>query len=336
MDVPPAESPVPMRFPEPQDVARKNTRRTPGRSSPANGPLAVVRERIAGLAAAFRGWLTASDLTGWAERVAWMAIIVGMVVAWTMGVPRLEERIGPAAVAGSVQVRLLEPPGWLSPEQVAEIEAEAARSLIGDPFDRRELLAVADVVAGSGWFERVEQARRLESGAIEVRATPLMPFALIRGIGRDHLIDVAGRVLPHELPPTAERGRDHRDGLVVITGVQSPRPRGVAARWEGPEIRAALMLLELLQSRPWQDQVAEIDVSRFLASGSLDFVTDRGSIFKWGSPPGAERPMEPTAARKLEMLDSQHAAHPSGRIDRGEDLQWWFYDDALTAERKGG
>jgi hypothetical protein len=317
-------------------VAKKNSRRTSSRSSAANGPLAVLRERVAGLAAAFRGWLTASDLTGWAERIAWVVIVVGLAVAWTVGVPRLEYRVGREAIAGSVQVRLLDPPAWLSPEQVAEIEREAGRSLLGDPFDRRELLAVADVVTGSGWFERVDQARRREAGGIEVRATPLVPFALIRGTGRDHLIDVTGRVLPHELPPTAERGRDHRDGLVVITGVRSPRPRGMAARWEGPEVRAALMLLELLQRRPWQDQVAEIDASRFLASGSLDFVTDRGSIFKWGSPPGAERPMEPTAARKLEMLDSQHAAHPSGRIDRGEDLQWWFYDDALTAERKGG
>lgn len=327
----------PLEIPEPTDVARKkNSRRNSSRTSAANGPLAVLRERLAGLGAAARVWMTDSDLTGWTERIAWVAIVAGLAIAWVMGVPRLEERVGRDAVAGSVQVRLVNPPAWLGEGDVAEIEREAAQSLIGDPFDRRELQAVAEIVEASGWFERVDQARRRGAGEIEVEATALMPVAFIRGVGRDHLIDADGRVLPHELPLTRERGREHRDGLIVITGVQSPRPRGMAARWEGPDVRAALSLLEVIEGRSWRMQVAEIDVSKFLAAGTIDFVTDRGSVFKWGAPPGAERPMEPTATRKLEILDSQHAAHPSGRIDRGEELLWWFYDDLLTSERKPG
>jgi hypothetical protein len=293
----------------------------------------VIRERASLAAESIRTWFAEAGIARWTELTGWLVVVVGIVIAWTMGVPRLEERTRDAARVDTVRVRLLDPPTWLEASTVQNIEEAAARELGGDPFDRDELIVAGRIVHASGWFDEIEQVRRTAPDEIEVRVRPLMPVAFVRQGGRDQLVDLSGRVLPHELAPIREPAR--REGLAVITGVAARRPDGVAPRWEGAELQAALSLLARLEARPWREQVAIIDASQFTRDGTLDFVTDAGSVFKWGSPPDAERPLEPSADRKLEMLDTQHAGHPSGRIDRGEALRWWFYDDALTSERTG-
>jgi hypothetical protein len=260
--------------------------------------------------------------------------VATLVVGWRLGVPRLEERMRAEARVAAVEVRLLEPPRWLGDEAVRRIEAEAAADLAGDPFDRGELVTVGRVVHASGWFDRVDQVRRTAPDVVEVDATPLTPFAFVRGAGGDRLVDPDGRILPYRLDPAGVRGR--REGLAVITGVRAGPPAGIAARWEGAELRAALSLLAMIERHPWREQVATVDASRFLRDGSLTFTTDAGALFQWGSPPGAERPLEPSAERKLEMLDHLHAQAADGRIDGGTALTWWFFEDALTAEPPSG
>lgn len=320
------------------DVAKRTTKKkssakTKKQRGGENGPIAVIRERVALAGESIRTWFADAGIARWTETAGWLVVVVGILLAWTMGVPRLETKTRDAARVEVVQVRLIDPPSWLEPSTVRDIQDAAARDLAGDPFDRDELIIVGRVVHGSGWFDEIEQVRRTAPDEIQVRARPLVPIAFVRQGGFDQLVDVAGRVLPHELAAISEPER--REGLTVITGVAARRPDGVAPRWGGAELQAALSLLAQLEARPWREQVAIIDASQFTEDGTLDFMTDAGSVFKWGSPPGAEKPLEPSVARKLEMLDVQHAGHPSGRIDRGEDLRWWFYDDRLTNERTG-
>ncbi len=85
--------------------------------------------------------------------------------------------------------------------------------------------------------------------------------------------------------------------------------------WPGKDDTAALELVALINRKPWQDQVAQVDVARHWKAGSIHLITDRGCTITWGRAPGDEAGGNVPAQQKLSYLDYHHDQY--GHIDRG-------------------
>lgn len=290
--------------------------------------IAAIRERLGALGARLESAMSG----GWPEAVGWVTVVVAVGAAWWIGVPRLEARVrSEVDPTAAITVRLVDPPTWLDADIVEEIEADAARVLRADPFDRASLLEAGEVVAESGWFSSVGQVRRQGPDLVEIETESRTPAAMVRWQGYDYLVDVDGHRLPFQI--RARRGEPRGDLPVTIIGVGTA-PGRAGDRWESHALRSGLSLLSVMDGHAWMPQVDAIDVSQHDSTHHLAILTDRGSRFEWGPPPGAERVAEPTARKKLSFLDDAAAGHPSGRIDAGLESTWMFYVGGMS-ERTG-
>lgn len=242
---------------------------------------------------------------------AWVAAAGGLVTAWVLGVPRLEAYAVKHQPAAGVQVRLLDVPPWVGPQLERSLLETAARSIGPDPFRRTDLVDAREALLGTGWFVSVEQVRRVGPLLVEVTATAAEPLAVIQDpAGRQHhLVDAQGRLLPRTFQ-TAEQA-----GYITITGVQYDRPARSGMMWPGNDVTAALELVALIIRKPWQGQVARVDVARHWKDGSIRLITDRGCTITWGRAPGDEAGGDVPALQKLSYLDYHHDQY--GHIDRG-------------------
>ena len=155
-------------------------------------------------------------------------------------------------------------------------------------------------------------------------ATFVTPAAVVRDGEGDHLVDPSGRLLPRTFP---HGGAEHQ---LVITNVRFPRPQRPGSQWEGADVTAALRLLRLIDGKPWRQQIAAIDTSRYLAEEVLVIRTDLGASIIWGSAPGEESGLEVAADGKLAYLDK--AFEEFNRIDTGYDGELRFYEQGYFAE----
>ncbi len=268
------------------------------------------------------GWLRPPEVD-WAQTghtlmgVAWVTAAIGLIVAWVIGVPRLEAYASSRQPAGEtvegspdeLSVRFVDRPAWLAPELEASLARLAAEQVGSDPLRRSDLVGVRSALLATGWFRDVEQVRRSHHGPVEVTATFARPAAVIRDDRTDHLVNRQGLLLPRSFPAGSA------EGFIAIVGARYARPSRAGEPWPGADVTAALQLLQVISARPWAGQVAQIDVARHGRDASLRLVTDRGCTILWGRAPGEEQGGDVPAAQKLSYLDYHHSEY--GHIDRG-------------------
>jgi hypothetical protein len=253
----------------------------------------------------------------------WITLVGVLTAAWFFGVPRLRAAVIEQTPAVPTAIEFSEVPVWVDTQLRAELEGTARLMLSGDPFTQTDLAGVRSALGATGWFESVDQVRRVTIDRIRVQATFARPFAMVRDRGRDYLVDPMGRLLPRSYTP----GKNGAE-LIPIINAHFHRPEKPGRHWEGADVNAALRILRLLDGRPWFAQIEHVDL-RHGAEGVL-LVTDIGARIHWGSPPGEEEVLEPTARRKLAFLDK--AYEDSRRVDLGHTSTWRFYEDVFTAE----
>ena len=255
----------------------------------------------------------------------WLIGIGAIIWGWAWGVPRLEafatER--QRAQTGAVEVKLLNPPAWMKDDLLLSLTLAARKPFnfdrVGDneiwyacetPEQLRDALdQVRDALLAEGWFDSIEQVRLVRSDLIEVDATFVVPYAVIRDRDGDHLIDHFGRILPrsycHDCAPQ----------FIAITGAHFSRPQAWGENWEGTDVTAALRLLRTIERQTWRSQVGRVDVSTYHDDQSLSLFARNGNRIIWGSPPDEETALEALADFKLHLLDEQ--CKRSGLIDGG-------------------
>jgi len=277
------------------------------------------------------GWLASiaeSDLFSlgrpWAVAVAWIVFGAGVAVAWTLGVPELRASVSAAHTTQRMQVEFIALPPWVNGDLLAMLDLTARGALDVDPMRRDSLVDVRNALLSTGWFESIEQVRRVRAELVEIEATFVRPAAVIRDEEGDHLVDPGGALLPRTFP------HDGAKKQLVIDGVHFARPQRPGVQWGGADVTAALRLLRLLDARPWRHQVAAIDAGRYMTEETLIIVTDRGARIIWGSAPGDESALEVTAESKLAYLDA--AYREFNRIDTGHTGELHFYERGYFAE----
>jgi hypothetical protein len=234
------------------------------------------------------------------------AIVV--LIAW--GVPRLSVYANTRAAPRTMQVKFDQAPAWLRGDLLTTLQLTVATQLGTDPFNQNDLAAARHALLETGWFQTIDQVRRRRPDVIEVDAVFVHPFAVVRSGPFDYLVDPTAHLLPRSYPA----GEAHPK-FVTIIGTHFDRPTRPGIQWPGADVAAALSLLHLLDQRPWRNQLAEVDVSRYLTDQEIEIVTDRGCRLRWGSAPGEEISLEAMADLKLRYLDEHYEL--SHRIDRG-------------------
>jgi len=247
--------------------------------------------------------------------MTWLVLIAAAILGWRASESRLMAYAALPAVAldgtvrGPVDVAFRNLPAWLHGETLHSLTRAVQHSMGEDPLDRNDLVRAHQALMSSGWFDSVVQVRRAAADRVEVTGVFVEPAALIRFDDRDHLLDDQGRLLPQSWPA----GTAPALGVILSPGFGPPEAPGV--RWRGPDILAALAVLELIDSQPWATQVQAVDLGDFSRSRSIRLITDRGSIIRWGRAPGDERGAEVTSRSKLEFLTLHQQKY--GHIDGG-------------------
>jgi hypothetical protein len=241
---------------------------------------------------------------------SWGVGVAAVVLGSWLGVPRLRAAVSEAQWADSVAIEFADAPVWVEDDLRDKLILTARAQLSGDPLAGDELMLVHRALLNEGWFESIEQVRRVAADRVRVEATWVKPFALVRDDEGDHLIDPYGTLLPRTFPHDGAAA-----AWIVITGPRYDRPQRPGAQWDGADIAAALRLLRLIDQQPWLGMVRSIDVSKYVPDGDLEMITDRGSRILWGSAPGDEEAGEAAPKRKLMYL--QYQAEHYDHIDGG-------------------
>jgi hypothetical protein len=241
-----------------------------------------------------------------------------------LGIPRLQARLAsgvqerPAKAAFTWPAVAADKSGkaanatWLPVAVQQDLLSAAQRRLdtSPDPFSPAALSKIAEVAAGSGWFEQITAVRR-EEGVVRVEGQWRIPAAVVRRGDIDYLIARKGELLPFAY----ERGASP---LKTIIGARSDAQRAGGRPipgmvWPGADIRAGLELLALVSTRPWRDQVAGIDVTDYVSKRQLAILTTSGGRIVWGGAPSDSVPGQVSAEVKLKRLDVLQ--HQFGAID---------------------
>ncbi|MCP3904377.1 MAG: hypothetical protein GY715_12170, partial [Planctomycetes bacterium] len=119
---------------------------------------------------------------------AWIVVSVAIIGGWMRGVPSLRAAVSETARADEVRVVFLDRPAWVRDDLLALLEATAARQITGDPFDRNDLAVAREALMSTGWFESIDQVRRVRPDLVEVRSTCVTPAAVVRDDDGDHLV----------------------------------------------------------------------------------------------------------------------------------------------------
>jgi hypothetical protein len=238
-----------------------------------------------------------------------LAIIGGLVSAWIGGVPRLMAYAAEHNAPEFMEIHFSNPPAWVHGDLEELLIETVLMQIAGDTLNRDELIRVREALLNTGWFDSVQQVRRVHAERIDIDATFVDPYALIRRGDDDHLVDDRGRLLPRRFPAGAAAH------FIVITGARFPPPGRPGIEWDGSDVIAALRLHRVLDQQQWRDQVRRIEVTGFVNGRPLRLITDRGSVIVWGSPPGEEAPLESLTDRKLAFLNLHYRNH--GHIDGG-------------------
>jgi hypothetical protein len=250
--------------------------------------------------------------------------ILAIALAWHFGTQRLEAYVNDkhAQPITAEDVRFSDEPTHLAPAELNQLRAELAQIIGDEPLNRPGLAAAAKMLRDQHDLVReLRQVRRTPEGTIEIDLDFRTPAAIVRmrnaNTGQPspdgyHVIDELGYQMfgPKRLDELAD------PTLPRILGVNSdfrPRDNHGEYRWQGPEVDAALALIDTLKNTPAIDFVDSISVNirderdRIRLVINTLVVPARGiepvpCRIVWGLPPGQERAIEPDVDRKIAAL----------------------------------
>jgi len=259
--------------------------------------------------------------------LAWFMLIVGLGAAWHFGVPELEKHTQALRQPDApVTVQFINPPAWFQGDVAMSLSLTVQELAGSDPFDQGQLARITQTLADSGWFERINQVRRIQPNIIEIDAVFVRPFAMIRSDDADFLVDPVGRRLPMQVDPALNQQQ-----FIVIAGVVTRTPPRLGEHWPGSEVIAGLQLLRLVDAAAWRHQVASIDVSDYRWHRTVAIITDRATIINFEHAPGEEEPLELSAEQKMQLLSHNFRTH--GHIGGSQLADLRFSGAALYSQR---
>ncbi len=250
--------------------------------------------------------------------------ILAVALAWHFGTQRLEAYVNTnhAQPITAEDVRFSDEPTHLAPAELNQLRAELAQMIGDEPLNRSGLTAAAKMLRDQHDLVReLRQVRRTPQGTIEIDLDFRTPAAIVQmrnaRTGQPspdgyHVIDELGYQMfgPKRLDELAD------PNLPRILGVNSdfrPRDNHGEYRWQGPEVDAALALIDTLKDTPAIDFIDSISVNvrderdRIRLVINTQVVPARGvqavpCRIVWGLPPGQERAIEPDIDRKVAAL----------------------------------
>ena len=276
----------------------------PRRSSKPRAPKPASTARRSFWASIDWGVLRRSSMA-----LLWLVLLAGLVAGWSLGLPRLSAYAVAAPTPAPISVTFRDMPQWLSGDPAIDLELLVRECVSDNSLDRQSLVRAREALLDTGWFDSIAQVRRTDLGSVEVVASFAEPAALVRSNDRDWLVDAQGRLLPMSWDSGAG------PALAVITNARSGPPRLTGDQWSGNDLIAALAVLAVIDRQPWARQVQAVDVAGYGTDRSINLITDRSSVIRWGRAPGAEKAAEVSAAMKLDFLS--HHVQRYGHIDGG-------------------
>ena len=297
------------------------------------------RSKAASKAAAFFDSFAASVRAerGTVPFLMTVACILVMFALLAIGVPRLRSYLDARSIvaATDITLRFTKAPAWFDATRQLELR-QAVANAVGDgsALDPSRIATAREAVAQSGWFKSIRQVELEGNGGFLVDADFRTPFAVVLHGEREHLIDEQGCRLPLSWPLGHRPATPHWISLVRAEAAPPGEPGG---QWPGRDIEAGLDLLKTTWQRPWESQIAAIDLARFQQDG-LVLMTRTGGFVVWGMPPSIASTAEPPATAKLRNLD--HLFASTGYIDNGGgrivDLRTDVPSVRLAAEAPAG
>lgn len=244
-----------------------------------------------------------------------------------LGLARLDRHNSRQLESASIplDVVLHEKPEWMAPALADEIVNGVAEPILvqaqAGVFDNHAPSVpqvMVQAFTGNGWVKRVVWARRLSGGRIELNCEFREPVAVVTTGRTRRLVDATGFILPGEY----QAGELDECGFIEIRGCAGSPPT-TSRLWTSADFQDALKLVKILRTMVFADQIKAVDFSNH--NGRLHrqscwivLITDRGSVIRWGRPPGREDGLEVTVSQKLALLAGVYRDH--GHIDYG--LPW--------------
>lgn len=250
--------------------------------------------------------------------------ILGIALAWHFGTERLEAYVNEnhAQPITAEDIRFSENPSHLAAAELNQLRGELASTIGDNPLNREGLVNAATILRDQHDLVReLRQVRRTPQGTIEIDLSFRIPAAIVQMRNPQtgeaspdgyHVIDELGYQMfgPKRLDELAN------PNLPRILGVSSdyrPKDNRGEYRWQGPEVDAALALLDVLKDTPAIDFVDSISVNLRDERDRISLVittlvrpnANSAAIpchIVWGLPPGQERTIEPDIDRKLGAL----------------------------------
>lgn len=258
--------------------------------------------------------------------MAWLALLAGLGAAWHFGVPQLEAHTQASLPDEPVAVQFINPPAWFQGDVAMSITLTVQEIAGDDPFEQRQLARITHALADCGWFERINQVRRIPPNVIEIDAEFVRPFAMIRGDDADFLVDPLARRLPMQVDSNKAQRQ-----FIVVTGAAVHTPPRLGEHWPGSDVIAGLQLIRLVDAAPWRHQVSAIDVSGYRWHRTVAIETDRATSINFEHAPGEEEPLELSAEQKLQLLAHNYRTH--GHIAGSQITNLRFSGGALYSQR---
>ncbi|MBX2850134.1 MAG: hypothetical protein KTR15_00145 [Phycisphaeraceae bacterium] len=252
--------------------------------------------------------------------------ILAVALAWHFGTQRLEAYVNTnhAQPIGAEDIRFSDEPTHLGVAELNQLRAELAQLIGAEPLNRARLVAAAKMLRDQhDLVHELRQVRRTPQGTVEIDVDFRTPAAIVQmrnartgqpSLDGYHVIDELGYQM---FGPKSLGDLDLAvQNLPHIYGVSSdfrPRDNHGEYRWQGPEVDAALALIDALKKTPAIDFIESISVNvrderdRIRLVINTLVVPARGvkpvpCRIVWGLPPGQERAIEPDIDRKIAAL----------------------------------
>ncbi|MDA1007499.1 MAG: hypothetical protein O2800_00650 [Planctomycetota bacterium] len=250
---------------------------------------------------------TSTPLWQWVFDGALIMVLVGSLGFFvSRGVPTLRAAHDKTRDTPT-HVRMIHRPVWLHEKDIVPLARTIAESLAMGGVNHENLSLAKRGLELSGWFDSVHQIR-LDGSTIVIDGDYATPAALVTSGGHDILIGSRGQRMPREYPVGAG------PALPRFLGVKDTAPECAGIVWPGASVDAGLSVLALVESRPWHDEIAAIDLSKYPETGSISLLTKGGVKILWGLAPGEEDSAQIPPMQRLAMLDMLAQMH--GSLDR--------------------
>lgn len=252
--------------------------------------------------------------------------VLAVALAWHFGTERLEAYVNAnhAQPITAEDIRFSDEPAHMGVAELNQLRAKLAHRIGDEPLNRAGLTTAADMLRDQRDLVReLRQVQRTPQGTIEIDLDFRTPAAIVQMRNARtgtpspdgyHVIDEQGYQM---YGPKSLGDLDLAvQNLPQILGVNSdyrPRDNHGEYRWQGPEVDAALALIDTLKETPAIDFIESISVNvrderdrirlvlntRVRPSANSEPVP---CAIVWGLPPGQERTIEPDADRKIDAL----------------------------------